>query len=121
MSTSIAAPPQLLTAEEFIQRYNEQPVELDKGLVVEAAMPSLQHGLVCANIARHLGNYVEERQLGRVMSNDSWIRTRRSPDSVRGPDVVYLSYERLPKGPLPAGLLECVPELIVEVRSTSDT
>jgi len=121
MNTSVTAPPQLLTSEEFIQRYDEEPVELDKGLVVETNMPSLQHGLVCANFARHLGNFVEERQFGRVMSNDSWIRTRRTPDSVRGPDVLYISYERLPKGPMPAGLLDCVPEFIAEVRSASDT
>ena len=110
-----------MTAEEFIQQYDNAPFELDEGEVVETNEPSLRHGFVCANIACRLGNYVHEYQLGRVATNDSWIRTRRSPDSVRGPDVIYLSYERLPKGPMPAGLLDCVPEFIAEVRSTSDT
>ena len=121
MSTAVLTPPKLLTAEEFIQRYEDEPVELEKGLVVENAVPSLLHGLVCGKLVRFLGNYIEERELGRVFTNDSWIKTRRSPDSVRGPDVQYISYERLPQGTVPGGLLDVIPELVVEVRSPSDS
>jgi Uma2 family endonuclease len=39
---------------------------------------------------------------------------------VRGADIAYYSYARLPKGPLPAGYVPEVPELVVEVRSVSD-
>ncbi len=110
-----------MTAEEFIQQFDDAPFELDEGQVVETNESSLQHGFVCANIASRLGNYVREHQLGRVASNDSWIRTRRTPDSVRGPDIQFMSYERVPKGQVPGGLLDVVPELVVEVRSASDT
>ena len=41
-------------------------------------------------------------------------------DSVRGGDVVFYSYTRLPRGPIPEGYLEVVPELVFEVRSPSD-
>jgi len=110
-----------VTAEEFIQQYDDAPFELDEGQVVETSELSLQHGFVCANIACRLGNYLQEHQLGRVAINNSWVRTLRSPDSVRGPDVQYMSYDRIPKGKVPGGLLEEVPELVVEVRSASDT
>jgi Uma2 family endonuclease len=46
--------------------------------------------------------------------------TERDPDSVRGPDVSYYSYKRVPKGPLPRGLLSVSPEVVFEVRSQCD-
>ena len=46
--------------------------------------------------------------------------TERDPDTVRGPDVSYYSFERVPKGPLPAGLLDVSPDVVFEVLSPSD-
>ncbi len=54
------------------------------------------------------------------MSNDSWIKTGSNPDTVRGADVCFFSYERQSKGELPEGLLPVAPDLVVEVRSPSD-
>jgi Uma2 family endonuclease len=114
------APVPLLTAEEFAQRNGGQRVELVKGVVKELPMPFPKHGKICATIARLVGNYVEERDLGHVMTNDSFVKTRTNPDTVRGADVSYYSYERLPKGEVPDGLLPVAPDLVVEVRSPSD-
>jgi Uma2 family endonuclease len=38
---------------------------------------------------------------------------------VRGPDVAFYSYSRVPRGPLPTGYWSS-PELVFEVRSPSD-
>jgi Uma2 family endonuclease len=46
--------------------------------------------------------------------------TERNPDSVRGPDVAFYSYKRVPRGPLSPVLLPVAPELVFEVRSPSD-
>ena len=54
------------------------------------------------------------------MSNDSGVVTERDPDIVRGADVAYYSYARLPKGPLKEGYGPEIPELVIEVRSTHD-
>lgn len=121
MSITVVAPPKLLTAEEFLLQYDLEPVELDKGQVVENAMPTFLHGLVCSNISYYLNDYVRKHSLGRVVTNDTWMRTRRSPDSVRGPDMIYISYQRLPVDIVPIGILEHAPELIIEVRSPSDS
>jgi len=40
---------------------------------------------------------------------------------LRGPDVAIVSYAELPKGPMPAGLLDLVPELCIELKSPSET
>lgn len=116
----LAATPGLLTAAEFAARYESRRVELVKGVLKEGPMPTLQHGKICSRIDRLIGAFVEERDLGHVMSNDSWILVARNPDTVRGADLCYFSYERLAKGRIPPGLIEAVPDLVVEVRSPSD-
>jgi Uma2 family endonuclease len=64
-------------------------------------------------------NYVETHNLGHVMSNDSWVRT--GPDTVRGGDLLFFSYERLPRGgPVPQGIHTLAPDLVVEVKSPTD-
>jgi Uma2 family endonuclease len=87
-------PVTLLTAEEFAQRYGGQRMELVKGLVKELPMPFPKHGKACATIARLVGNYIAERDLGPVMSNDSFVKTRSNPDTVRGADVSYTGAPR---------------------------
>ena len=111
----------LMTAEEFGLRPDPgHPEELDRGRIIRLTPPDRRHGFVCNQAGRILGNFVEEHDLGRVMSNDSGVITERGPDTVRGADVCYYSYKRLPKGPLATGYGPEVPELVVEVRSASD-
>jgi Uma2 family endonuclease len=67
-----------------------------------------------------LRRYLEEHPVGQVLSNDSGVITERDPDTVRGADIAYYSIERLPKGPIPEGLLDVAPDLVFEVLSPSD-
>lgn len=121
MTTATAAPPAtLLTADEFAARYAHVHAELVAGVVQECPMPHQKHGKVCASISYYLNQIAIPGDLGHVTSNDSWVRTGTNPDSVRGGDVCYFSYERLPKGEVPDGLLPVAPDLVVEVRSPSE-
>ena len=123
MSPTIAAPtpPALLTAEEFSALPDDgRATELVEGRIVEMPPANFRHGVVCNRVGRLLGNYVEDRKLGWVMSNDAGVITRRGPDSVRGPDVAYFSYSQVPKDQPPKGYPLVPPELVVEVRSPSD-
>jgi Uma2 family endonuclease len=63
---------------------------------------------------------LDDHPSGRVIGNDAGILTEHDPDTVRGADVAYYSYSRVPKGPLPSGLLSAAPELVFEVLSPSD-
>jgi Uma2 family endonuclease len=120
-SSGAPAPVALLTAEEFVRQYGDQNVELVKGVVKELPMPFPKHGKVCATMAYLMLDYALKHDHGHVMSNDSFVKTRSNPDTIRGADLSYYSYERLPKGEVPEGLLAVVPDLVVEVRSPSDT
>lgn len=127
MSTATTKPaqpqtPALLTAEEFFRLYEDENVELVNGIVVENEMPpSPRHGKVCAKATFLIASHVYAHDLGHVMSNDSAVILTRDPDTVRGADVSFYSYARLPKGDVPEGLLPAVPELVVEIRSPSNT
>jgi Uma2 family endonuclease len=120
MSTASVTAPPLLTAEEFAERPDPgHPEELVKGRVVAMAISRPRHGEICGNAVFLLGNHAEERGLGRVLCNAGVI-TERSPDTVRGADVSFYSFARVPKGRLPDGYLEVPPDLVVEVLSPSD-
>ena len=48
-------------------------------------------------------------------------RDHRTPATVRGPDVAFFSYPRIPGGRLPKrGYLEVAPDLAIEVKSEFD-
>jgi Uma2 family endonuclease len=111
----------LLTAEEYrLLPANGQRTELVRGRVVPVNVPAPRHGEICVRIVRIVGRHLDDRDAGRLVSNDSGVVTERDPDTVRGSDVAFYSYERVPRGPLPRGYLPVVPELVFEVRSPGD-
>lgn len=121
MSTASLKTPALLTAEEFAERPDPgYPEELVRGRIVPMAMPKPRHGEICNRAGRIFGNHAEDRDLGRVFNNDTGVITERGPDTVRGADVCFYSYARVPRGPLPDHYLDTPPDLVVEVLSPSD-
>ncbi|HUY88474.1 MAG TPA: Uma2 family endonuclease [Pirellulales bacterium] len=111
----------LLTAEEYFKLPDQgRPSELVRGKIVMMNMPGFRHGLVCSAIAAALRNFVSDRDLGRVVTNDAGVITERGPDTVRGADVAFYSFARLPKTSVPAGYPGVAPELVFEVLSPSD-
>lgn len=120
--TATASPPAapLLTAAEFMAKYEHAHAELVKGVVKEYPVPYPRHGKICGTMTGLLWQHVSAADLGHVMTNDSWIQTGHDPDTIRGADVCFFSYERLPRGPVPPGLLPVSPDLVVEVRSPTD-
>lgn len=113
----------LLTAEEFSKLPN--PVdgskqELVRGEVVTMPPPSFLHGIVQLNVATILKVFTRQHKLGRV-TVESGVITDTGPDTVRGPDVSYWSYERMPADHVPVVYSNIAPDLCVEVKSPSNT
>lgn len=110
-----------MTVEEFMEKYAHLNADLVRGQLKVYPMSTGRHAEVCSKADRYIGNFVEDNNLGRTLANDPRIFIRRNPDSARGPDVCYYSFERMPPGPAPATFLETPPDLCVEVRSPSNT
>jgi Uma2 family endonuclease len=121
MASAPPAPPVLLTAEEFARRPDPgHPEELVKGRIVAMPPPGFRHGELCAQAVFLLKSFLKESDLGRVLSNDAGVITERGPDSVRGPDVSFYRYERLPKEARPEGYPAVPPDLVLEILSPAD-
>jgi Uma2 family endonuclease len=117
---SAAVAPALITAEQYPKLApHDRPSELVRGRIVVMNPPFSAYGYWCVQMAMILDRHVRAHQLGRIVTNDGGVITERNPDTVRGADVAYYSYERVPRGPLPKGYWPA-PELAVEVRSTDD-
>jgi Uma2 family endonuclease len=111
----------VLTAEEFYALPDAGvPSELVRGRIVPMNMPGFRHGKVCGNIGRLIGGFVADHDLGHVLTNDAGVVTDRGPDTVRGPDVSFYSYAKIPKGSAPIGYPSAPPDLVFEVLSPSD-
>ena len=110
----------LMTAEEFYQsQAGRERSELVRGEVIEMVPPNRVHGRTALRIGSALLAFVDKQDLGEVMVESGYI-VERGPDTVRGPDVSFMSKQRLP--PDESGtLIDGAPDLVVEVVSPSDS
>jgi Uma2 family endonuclease len=111
-----------MTLEEAKQlNPDEQPGELVQGVFVPMSRPTIQHGRLMARIARLLGNFVEAKGLGEVIVGDSGFVLDKEGQTLRGPDVAFISKEHIPPEGLPDEWWEGAPDLAVEIVSRSQT
>ena len=110
----------LITAEEFSGMSFDKPVELVRGEIVEMTNPAMRHGEVCSNISLLLRLWDRQHRRFVVATNDASVLTQRDPDSIRGPDVLVISRDRLPERKSPIVPSNVPPEVAVEVLSPSD-
>src|SRR5439155_306037 len=106
-----------MTAAELLQ-IPDKNAELVRGALVVREPPGLRHGRIAMEIAEALATHVRAQQLGRVYV-ESGFKLASNPDTVRGPDVAFISQSRLPE-PEPVGYPDFAPDLVVEILSPTD-
>lgn len=110
----------LLTAEEFATLPDtENRQELVRGVVVEMAPPGEEHGDLQAELGMRLRSHARKHSLGRVVGEVGFILSTH-PDTVRVPDLAFISAARLPEGGPRTGYLEGAPDIAVEIVSPND-
>lgn len=93
--------------------------ELVDGTLVERAM-GWQESMLAAALIEILRAFVMPRNLGVVTGPDGFIEL--FPLTVRGPDVSFVSWTRLPGGRLPVEAVPRIaPDLVVEILSEGNT
>jgi Uma2 family endonuclease len=112
--------PALLTAEELLHlNLPNKRTELVRGVLVVREPAGYQHGDVAMRLGAAIVAHVDAHSLGRVFAAETGFTLARRPDTVRAPDVAFVSNARLPDPP-PRGFAELAPDLAVEVLSPDD-
>ncbi|OFW22195.1 MAG: hypothetical protein A3H97_04875 [Acidobacteria bacterium RIFCSPLOWO2_02_FULL_65_29] len=108
----------LLRAEEFARVAEVLgPCELVNGQIIPMSPGGFRHSKVTGRAFFLLEAHNQANRLGHVLAGEAGFIVRREPDTVRGADVAFISYRRLPKDSQVTGFLEVPPELIIEVLS----
>jgi Uma2 family endonuclease len=117
-----------MTAEQLLS-YDVpgKRVELVRGQLMLREPASFRHGAITLRIGIALGNHLAQEQhregwslpRGRLATADPGFTLARRPDTVRAPDIAYVSRERH-AAPMPDGFPEFAPDLALEVRSPND-
>lgn len=113
-------PPALITADELLHvRIPGKRVELVRGVLAVREPAGARHGAVAMELARRLANHVHDHKLGTVYAAETGFALAKGPDTVRAPDIAFVSGPRLPD-PAATGFPDLAPDLAVEVLSPGD-
>lgn len=94
--------------------------ELIRGEVRWMAPAGNVHGRLAVNVTISLGPYVRENDLGVVFAAETGFKIASNPDTVRAPDVAFVSRERVEAVGEVEGFWPGAPDLAIEVISPND-
>jgi Uma2 family endonuclease len=118
MSTTL----QRLTADElFAMPEDGFRYELVKGELKKMSPAGSEHGAIIVNITLFLAQHVKARGLGVCFGAETGFKIVSDPDTVRAPDVAFVSRERIPESGITKKFWPGAPDLAVEVLSPGDT
>ena len=80
-----------------------------------------RHGRVAMNCGRLLANHVDEHMLGIVYAAETGFVLARDPDTVRAPDVAFVSADRVSDIGDESAFVPFAPDMAIEVVSPSDS
>ncbi len=111
----------LVTAEELLDMPDDgYKYELIRGELKKMSPAGQFHGEYGSNINISLGGYVKSNRLGKTYNADTGFMLETDPDTVRAPDVAFISNERLAEIGESAGYALGAPDIAVEVISPND-
>lgn len=112
-----------MTADELLTYdAGAQRTELIRGQLVVREPVGGPHASVLLELSLAIGLHVRATQpvAGHVLIGDPGFWLAHSPDTVRAPDLAFVSLDRFPGGIIADGFLRQMPDLAAEIRSPSD-
>lgn len=118
MSTTL----QQVTADElFAMPKDGFRYELVKGELRKMSPAGSEHGAIIVNLTVLLAQHIKANHLGVCFGAETGFKIASDPDTVRAPDVAFVSRERVPESGIPKKFWPGAPDLTVEVISPGDT
>ena len=111
--------PPISTAEELYAHPDRKRYELVRGALRVCEPPGGVHGRLATRLSYLLHAHVERHDLGTVLVESGYV-LHRSPDTVRGPDISFVSKARIRSEEIPAQFIPGTPDLAVEILSPDD-
>jgi Uma2 family endonuclease len=112
-----AVKPHVLKAEDFWHvPETRMRRALVRGEVMEALPPGGRQGVMASELTTRLRLWAKSGPGGCVGVESGFMLTR-DPDTVRGPEVLYVRAERMPHPGIPESYWEQPPDLAVEIVS----
>lgn len=110
-----AMAPAPITADEVLRlSIPNKRVELVRGTLAVREPTRARHGRVTVRLTAPLSDFVQANGLGQVYAAETGFKLATQPDTVRAPDIAFVSRARLPD-PEPVGYAPLAPDLVVEV------
>lgn len=118
----IDSSPSMTADELLVYDAGDKRAELVRGQLIVREPVGGPHAGVLFELAVAIGVYLRStsQAAGRVFIGDVGVWLERAPDTVRAPDLAFVSRDRLPAGPVREGFLTVPPDLAVEIRSPND-
>lgn len=110
----------LMTAAELLDSdIPSKATELIRGRLVVREPPGAWHGMIAARLTVRLGQHAYAHGAGEVIAQDTGFLIARDPDTVRAPDVAFVSSARVAAIGR-HGYAPIAPDLAVEILSPGD-
>jgi len=119
VSSAITKP---TTADELLAMPDDgYRYELIEGELIRMSPAGAEHGAVAVKISSPLFVHVKAHRLGTVYAAETGFKLQSNPDTVRAPDVAFVSKHRVDQAGMVKGYWVGAPDLAVEVLSPDDS
>jgi Uma2 family endonuclease len=112
---------QSITAADLLRMPDDSfRYELVTGELKKMVPAGHMHGKITVRLTWRLAQYVEHNNLGAVYAAETGFLLSSDPDTVRAPDIAFISQKRIEEAGEIQGYWPGAPDLAVEVVSPND-
>lgn len=112
---------QLVTADELLALPRGQlRYELINGELKKMSPAGHRHGRIIIRLTAPLAQHVKQNRLGEVYAAETGFKLKSNPDTVRAPDIAFITKQRVDDVGETRGYWPGAPDLAVEVLSPDD-